>query len=311
MPTKQASSHRTTAATRREIQGSRESTKALATRFHINPKTVQKWRTRTNVNDAPMGPRFPHSTTLTPEEEFIVAQFRRDTLLALDDCLYVLQAKIPHLTRSSLHRCLRRRGVSLLPGSVKHRWEKDCAATELGYFFFSINEVETGEGTFYAYGARERVSQFAYGRVYETSTPQVAVEFLRSVSDAVTCKIRTILTYQEPPFCPVEQSDSRQAPARSQDLFGLACVEADIQHGVMHTGYPTHADKHACRPNSSHYHFQTRHDLEQYYQDFIAQSNFARRLKRLYGRTPYEYFRMAEKLGTQPSILVRSGEDVA
>lgn len=30
--------------------------------------------------------------------------FRRHTLLPLDDCLYALQASIPHLTRSAL-RC--------------------------------------------------------------------------------------------------------------------------------------------------------------------------------------------------------------
>jgi hypothetical protein len=36
-------------------------------------------------------------------------------LLPLDDCLYALQATIPHLTRSSLHRCLKRHAISRLP----------------------------------------------------------------------------------------------------------------------------------------------------------------------------------------------------
>jgi hypothetical protein len=40
--------------------------------------------------------------------------FRRHTLLALDDCLYALQATIPQLTRSALHRCLQRHGISRL-----------------------------------------------------------------------------------------------------------------------------------------------------------------------------------------------------
>jgi hypothetical protein len=61
-----------------------------------------------------MGPRAPHSTVLLVQEEAIVA-FRRHTLLPLDDCLYALQATIPHLTRSSLHRCLQRHGISRLP----------------------------------------------------------------------------------------------------------------------------------------------------------------------------------------------------
>ena len=36
-------------------------------------------------------------------------------MLPLDDCLFALQPTIPHLTRSSLHRCLQRNGISRLP----------------------------------------------------------------------------------------------------------------------------------------------------------------------------------------------------
>ena len=35
--------------------------------------------------------------------------------MPLDDCLYALQPTIPHLTRSGLHRCLQRHGISRLP----------------------------------------------------------------------------------------------------------------------------------------------------------------------------------------------------
>ena len=62
-----------------------------------------------------MGPKQPRSTVLTPEEEAIIVAFRQHTLLPLDDCLYGLQPTIPHLTRSSLHRCLDRPGSSRLP----------------------------------------------------------------------------------------------------------------------------------------------------------------------------------------------------
>jgi hypothetical protein len=52
---------------------------------------------------------------LSVEEKAIIVAFRRHTLLPLDDCLYALQATIPRLTRSSLHRCLKRHGISQLP----------------------------------------------------------------------------------------------------------------------------------------------------------------------------------------------------
>ena len=105
----------TTEAVRRAIQNSQASLRELAARYGINPKTVAKWRRRSSVCDAHMGPREPRSTVLSKEEEALIVAFRKHTLLPLDDCLYALQATVPHLTRSSLHRCFQRHGISRLP----------------------------------------------------------------------------------------------------------------------------------------------------------------------------------------------------
>lgn len=61
-----------------------------------------------------MGSKQLCSTVLNGEEEALIVAFRKHTLLLLDDCLYALQATLPHLTRSALHRCLQRHGISLL-----------------------------------------------------------------------------------------------------------------------------------------------------------------------------------------------------
>jgi RNA-directed DNA polymerase len=105
----------TTEAIRRAIQNSEESLRALSRRYGINQKTVAKWKKRTSVADLPTGPKDPKSTVLSIEEEAVIVAFRKYTLLPLDDCLYALQPTIPHLTRSSLHRCLQRHGISRLP----------------------------------------------------------------------------------------------------------------------------------------------------------------------------------------------------
>ena len=107
-------SARTTAAVRRASHHSQESLQNLAMRYRINPKTVATWRRRPTTTDARMGPQ-PVSTVLTAEQEAIAVAFRRHTLLPLDDCLYALQATIPHLSRSALHRCFQRHGISRLP----------------------------------------------------------------------------------------------------------------------------------------------------------------------------------------------------
>ena len=105
----------TTHAVRAAIQRSQASLAQLSRELGINPKTVAKWRKRASVEDMKTGPKEPRSTVLTEDEEAAVVAFRRHTLLPLDDCLYALQPSIPHLTRSALHRCLQRHGISRLP----------------------------------------------------------------------------------------------------------------------------------------------------------------------------------------------------
>src|SRR5437868_3605327 len=135
-------SARTTEAIRRAIQHSQASLRALAKRYGINQKTVAKWKKRTSVADVPTGPKIPSSTVLTLEEEAVIVAFRRHTLLPLDDCLYALQPTIPHLTRSSLHRCLQRHGISRLPdvegeASPKTKFK----SYPIGFFHIDIAEV--------------------------------------------------------------------------------------------------------------------------------------------------------------------------
>ena len=141
-------SARTTAAVRRAIQHSQESLRVLARRHGINPKTVAKWRHRTSVADLAMGPRQPRSTVMTLEQEAVAVAFRRQTLLPLDDCLYALQSSIPSLTRSALHRCFQRHGISRLEETggdkpVRKKFKK----YPIGYFHIDIAGVRTEQGS--------------------------------------------------------------------------------------------------------------------------------------------------------------------
>ena len=134
----------------------------LAEQYGINPKTVAKRKKRSFANDAPMGPKEVWSTGLTEEEEAMVA-FRKYTLLPADDCLYALQPSIPHLTRSSLHRCLQRHGISRLSEVEGDKAKKQkFAAYPLGYFHIDIAEVQTEDGKLDMFVAVDRTSKFAY-----------------------------------------------------------------------------------------------------------------------------------------------------
>src|SRR6202142_133990 len=172
----------TTAAVRRAIQHSQESLRAPANRYGINQKTVRKWRNRSSATDLPTGPKKPRSTVLSGEEEAVVVAFRRHTLLPLDDCLYALQATIPHLTRSSLHRCLQRNGISRLPEVEGDKTaKKKFKSYPIGFFHIDIAEVRTREGKLYLFVGIDRTSKFTFVQLHELADRPTAVIFLEAL----------------------------------------------------------------------------------------------------------------------------------
>src|SRR5919108_6378714 len=188
-------SARTTAAVRRAIQHSQESLNKRAERYAINPQTVAKWKRREYVHDAPMGPKEPRSTGLTKAQEALCVAFRRPTLLPLDDCLYALQDSISHLTRSALHRCFQRHGISRLPEvdgdmPAKQKFKK----YPLGYFHLDIAEVPTEEGRLYLLVAIDRASTLAFAERHATATRRLAATCLRALIAAVPDTLHPVVT---------------------------------------------------------------------------------------------------------------------
>jgi transposase InsO family protein len=294
----------TTAAVRRAIQHSQASLRQLAQRYGITPKTVAKWKKRCSTVDRKTGPSVPKSTVLSAEDEAVIVAFRRHTLLPLDDCLYALQPTIPHLSRSSLHRCLQRHGISRLPetdGDKPLRAKfKRCP---LGYFHIDMAEVHTEEGRLYLLVAIDRTSKFAFAELHEKATRRVAGDFLRALAAAVPYKIHTVLTDNGTHF--TEPSGNTWTPAEIRAMraekvlfrchsFEGACADLDIEHRLTKPRHPW-TNGQVERMNRTikdatvkRFHYDRHDQLRQHLADFVAAYNFARRLKTLRGLTPYE-----------------------
>ena len=163
---------RTTPRVRAELQAAQGTTRSLAARYGLNPKTVAKWRGRTGTADAPMGPRRPRSSVLTEIEEAIVVEFRRHTLLPLDDVLGCLRETIPALSRSALHRCFQRHGISRLPqAGEKASKRKRFAETAIGYVHIDVCELRLAQGKLFMFLAIDRVSKFTHVAFLDANTP--------------------------------------------------------------------------------------------------------------------------------------------
>jgi len=295
----------TTEAIRRTIQHSQESLRRLAKRYGINPKTVAKWRKRGSVADRPAGPKKPKSTVLSVADEAIIVAFRRHTLLPLDDCLYALQLTIPHLTRSSLHRCLQRHGISRLPETEGAKPSKKKFKTyPIGFFHIDIAEVRTEQGKLHLFVAIDRTSKFASVELHEKATTRAAADFLRHLIAAVPYKIHTVLTdngihFTTPGAGGSAVPEIKEALEKGElfraHAFELACAKNDIDHRLTKPKHPwtngqvERMNRTIKEATVQRFYYESHQQLRHHLDDFVNTYNFARRLKTLKGLTPFEY----------------------
>ena len=286
----------TTEAVRRAIQHSQESLRALAKRHGINQKTVAKWKRRSSVADLPTGPREPRSTVLSIEHEAIIVAFRKHTLLPLDDCLYALQATIPHLTRSSLHRCLQRHGIGRLPEIEGNKPAmRKFKAYPLGFFHIDIAEVQTAEGKLYLFVAIDRTSKFAFVQLVDQATRVTASAFLVALIAAVPYKIHTILTDNGIQFRFAPRYANGPTARFMTHMFDMRCRENGIEHRFTKINHPW-TNGQVERMNRTikdatvrRYHYDNHGQFRCHLDAFVSAYNFGRRLKTLKGLTPYEF----------------------
>jgi transposase InsO family protein len=160
--------------------------------------------------------------------------FRRHRALPLDDFLYALQPTIPHLSRSALHRCLQRHGISRLPevGGYKPA-KKRFKQYPIGYFHIDLAEVRTAEGKLNLFVAIDRTSKFAFVRLEKRAGKMEAAQFLRDLLQAPPYRIHTVLTDNGIQFT------NRALDAHAfAHIFDRVCSENGIEHRLTKVRHP-------------------------------------------------------------------------
>ena len=302
-------SARTTPRVRAELQASQEKTSVLAQRYGLSRTTVNKWRARTTTNDAPMGPTDPRSTVLTAAEEAMVVEFRRRTLLPLDDVLGCLRDSIPNLTRSSLHRCLTRHGISRLPpnpdqGSKRGKF----AETAIGFVHIDISELRLAQGKLNMFLAIDRVSKFTYVEFRDDAGKMNGADFLRGVISAFPYAIHTVLTDNGMAFADLPKN--RNGPTRrylGAHIFDRVCNENGIVHKLTKPYHPW-TNGQAERMNRTvkeatikAFHYPDLESLKAHVLAFVSAYNFAKHLKSIRWKTPFEF--VCHAWTTTPAIF--------
>ena len=229
--------------------------------------------------------------TISPEDEAAIVAFRKRTLLPLDDCFYALQPSIPYLTRSSLHRCLQRHGISRLPEVQGDRpVRKRFKSYPIGYFHIDIAEMQTAQGKLYLFVAIDRTSKFAFTELHTKASKMAAAEFMRNLVKAVPYRIHTVLTDNGIQF--TNRTCDRYA---SEHIFDRVCTECGIEHRLTKVKHPwtngqvERMNRTIKEATVKRFHYDDHTQLCIHLADFIAAYNFGRRLKTLRGLTPYEF----------------------
>lgn len=268
-----------------------KSLRALSARYGINHKTVVKWRKQTSVSDLPTGPKDAKSTVLTLDEEAIIVAFRRHTMLPLNDCLYALQPTIPHLTRSSLHRCLQRHDISRLPKVDGDKpAKKTFKAYPFGYFHIDIVEVRTVEGKLYLFVAIDRTSKFALVELHQKAGKMAVVAFLRNLITAVPYRLPIVLTDNG-----IQFTNHERHVHACEHIFDQVCRDHEIENRLTKIKHPW-TNGQVERMNSTikdatvkRFHYDDHDQLRNYLENFISAYNFGQKLKTFRSLTPYEF----------------------
>ena len=239
-----------------------------------------------------MGPKEIKSTVLTEAEEKAIVTFRKMTGLALDDVLYSLQETIPHLSRSSLHRCLKRHGCSVLPKKqiTTNADKKKFKQYPIGYFHIDIAEVRTAEGKLYLYLAIDRTSKFAYAELHKGQTKMIAADFLRNLIKGVPYKIHKVLTDNG-----IQFTNHNHHVHAFLHIFERVCKENKIEHRKTKVKHPW-TNGQVERMNRTlkdvtvnTFTYATHDQLKEHLHAYLMAYNFAKRLKSIKGKSPWQF----------------------
>jgi hypothetical protein len=210
--------------------------------------------------------------------------------LPLDDVYIALKDVIPHLTRSNLHRCLQRHGISRLPKADREK-PKKFKDYEIGYFHIDIAELRYEGGKGFLFVAVDRTSKLVFARIYRGATKLAAAAFLKVLVKTVPYRVQHRPDRQRRAVRPVG--------AWSERSLAHPCLRAHLPRAR----YRAPTDK--TLPSLDQwtgrrmvrtikeatvrsFHYTSINELRRHVRDWLTAYNFAKQLKALRFKTPYE-----------------------
>lgn len=184
----------TTPKVRSYIQASSVPVAQLARELGVCETTIRRWKRRRDSVDRSSRPHTL-ATGFSLEEEEIAVELRTRLGLSLDDALEVMRRCLrSDISRSALHRCLVRRGVSQRPLLAKPTTEP-FAPEPFGYVHVDLKHLSRLEGrAAYVFVAIERTTRFAHVEIVQERSGSIIAACFERFLAAFDHPIHTVLT---------------------------------------------------------------------------------------------------------------------
>jgi transposase-like protein len=223
----------TTPKIRAYIQRSRAPVSVLAGELGVSATTIRRWRTRDTVTDRSHTPKTL-ATSFSPMEEALICELRIRLQLPLDDITEVMRRCVnPKLSRSAIHRCLKRHGLSRRPKPDKPAVGV-FEPTTVGFIHIDLKHLPALEKRkSYAFVAVDRATRYVYLEVHPNRDAKTAAGFLERFLVHFPHPVHTILTDNGSEFTDrfaVDMKDKPQDRPSGRHPFDRVCAKHKIDH---------------------------------------------------------------------------------
>jgi transposase-like protein len=223
----------TTPKTRSYIQRSKKPVAELAGELGVSQTTIRRWRGRTTVGDRSHRPK-KLTTSLSAMEETLVCELRTSLQLPLDDIVEVMRRCVNDaLSRSAIHRCLQRHGISQRKKPDKPSVGVFEQAT-VGFIHVDLKHLAALERRkSYAFVAIDRATRYVYVEIHRRRDAETSAGFLRRFLAHFPYPVHTILTDNGAEFTDRFAVDMKNKPPgkpSGHHPFDLVCANHKIDH---------------------------------------------------------------------------------
>jgi transposase-like protein len=312
----------TTPKMRAYIQASSASAAELAAELGVHETTIRRWRGRCDTVDRSTTPHRLN-TSLSASEEALVTELRRTLELPLDDIVEVMRRCLnAKLSRSAIHRCLKRHGLSAPKAIEREKPQAFKTASPCGFIHLDIKYLSTLEGKrAYAFVAIDRATRYVYVEILYERSGAAARAFLERFVRHFPHPVHTVLTDNGGEWTDRFAVDKKRKPhdkPSGEHPLDRLCAAQGIAHRLIKPFRPQtngmverfnrrlgeHLDRVDHNTAGHHRRFKTAKERDAYVLDFVTNYNRTR-LRCLGYKAPLEALANLPghntKAGTHPS----------